>query len=319
MILWNRDRPYHTKLTSAERRAIAKAIATPETIKFANRLNIVINTIALSAALIAFEYAKFNLVVFAALFILTDACLLLTDHLVFIVIPHWKTMHCSLKSAQKRLDRVVQKRDDVTDAISQYEQEHRYAYRDKDYQILLDRKAVMNRFIHDEEKWIDSELEKIKEQEIKTEKRQSKDYTDKKEYLDDIREKLDYYVHKQSVVILLPVLESVDLLLDTVSKKPIGYGLISSTLYIYLDELSSIVDKLIALDKGQQEEYVKDVTDIAIALSDNINTLIERIKNLETEDIEVGIAVLLRELTRKEEPNFCSAMTNDRKEESNNV
>ena len=303
MILWNRERPYNTKLTVNEREEIAKAISTPDTIKFANRLNTVINGLALTAALCAFQFTNYNLVVFILAFIVTDAILLVVDHLVFIAIPHWKTMHLSLDDAQTRLDKVKQKRSFISNEIAKYKREHcKNCYRSCSscYQTLVEQKVVLDGYIADEERWINQELNKIKEREIEMNKKRSGDYDNKKDYLIAMRDKMEYYVAKHNISNLAPIVCSLNLLIDTLAVKPFGYELVSNGLYIYLDELQGVVDKLVELDDEKQTTYMGDISKIAVALSNSINATIEKIDKPKINDIEVGIVVLLKELTNEE-------------------
>ena len=76
-----------------------------------------------------------------------------------------------------------------------------------------------------------------------------------------------------------------------------GYSLISSNLYLYLDELQNILNKWGELSEEQKQKYESDVKKISVALSKNIDELNSRISKLETEDLEVSISVLLKELT----------------------
>lgn len=302
MILWNRDRTYKTNFTIKDREAIAYEIASPDTIRLIKWLNIAINVCVLSATIFVF---KFNLVAFAIAFVLLDMLLCVVDHFTFIVIPHWATMHVSLKSAQKRVEKLKAKQNSLKTEIAEFKTlhcnncyrscSHRSCYRKS--QSLKGKKKVIDRFIKDEELWINYELDKIKEQEIQADKKQSKDYSDKKEYLIAIGEKLEYCHEKHNMDFLISVTKSITTLIDTLNKKPMGYTLVSSALYIYLDELQNILNKWVELNDQQKKTYAKDIGKISEALSQEINRLIDRITKLETEDIEVGIAVLLKELT----------------------
>ena len=73
--------------------------------------------------------------------------------------------------------------------------------------------------------------------------------------------------------------------------------MISDMLYIYMDELLKIVAQLKDLDSDQVEKYMPDVQKISKYLSQHVNEIEDRIIKLETDDIEVGIAVLLKELS----------------------
>ena len=54
------------------------------------------------------------------------------------------------------------------------------------------------------------------------------------------------------------------------------------------------------LDDDQQENYKQDLNKVSVALNKHIENLISRVRNSETKDIEIGLSVLLKELTGKE-------------------
>ena len=111
-----------------------------------------------------------------------------------------------------------------------------------------------------------------------------------------MRNKIAYFIKTYDVTFLNNVLSSIDELNKTLDKKPIGCTLIPGTMYAYLDELQNILSKWVDLDSAQKNMYEKDINRISEAISKFINSLNERIVRLETEDIEVGISVLLNEL-----------------------
>ena len=67
-------------------------------------------------------------------------------------------------------------------------------------------------------------------------------------------------------------------------------------MYAYLDELQNILNKWVDLDDAQKKIYEEDIIKISTAIGNFITSLNNRIVRLETEDIEVGISVLLSEL-----------------------
>lgn len=301
MILWRRDFTCNKKLTSENRMAIAKAIATSNTLFYAKLANYIINFVVLAITYMAFG---FNILALAIAFVATDIMLTVIDNLVFVYLPRAKTMSASLKSSQKRVAKVIAKRDKLQNTIqdfkdktcanctSRYWREGCTDCYEKEYSDL----QLMNRFIDQEQKWIDSQLETIKENEIKEDVRQSKDFSSKTEYFINVRNKIAYFIKTYDVTFLNNVLSSIDELNKTLDKKPIGCTLIPGTMYAYLDELQNILSKWVDLDSAQKNMYEKDINRISEAISKFINSLNERIVRLETEDIEVGISVLLNEL-----------------------
>lgn len=303
MILWNRDRTFDKKMSVKEREAIAKEIASPDTIKLARVFNTIMNVILLAIALLIF---KFNLIGLALSFVVSDALLCTLNHVVFVVYPRFLTMNSSLDKSQKRLEKAKKQLESLDAEILAYQKEHcRYDHdcywcsktkREQCEKFSQTREVLFN-FIKAEEEHVNSILKKIEEDNIKEDKRQSKDYTDKKEYFVSIGNKFEYYREKHNMVFLIPIIESIEKLENILERKPIGWTMISSTLYAYLDELQNILNKWIDLNETQKAEYQQDIIKISNALSGNIERLIERIEALDTEDIEIGISVLLKELT----------------------
>jgi hypothetical protein len=163
-----------------------------------------------------------------------------------------------------------------------------------------DRKFLL-RFIALESKYIDAELQKVKEAEIQANNKQSRDYADKKDYFFALKDKLVYFIGKHDMEYLSSVLMSVNSLINTLEKRPLGYEMVPNTIYIYLDELQKILTQISNYDEERRSRYEPDVDRIAKALSKNIEQLNDRIERTETADVEVSIAVLLKDLTNGEE------------------
>lgn len=111
-----------------------------------------------------------------------------------------------------------------------------------------------------------------------------------------MRDKLHYFITKHNMKFLNPIYGSVFRLIVTLEKKPFGYEMVSNTTYIHLDELQNVLTKMTGFDETQREKYESDVNKIANALSQSIERLSERISKVETESVEVSIAVLMKEL-----------------------
>ena len=120
-------------------------------------------------------------------------------------------------------------------------------------------------------------------------------------YFEDVRDRLKYFIDKQKVEYLKPVYKSIKKLIDILNEKEVGFTIISSSFYIYLDELQGILEKFFSLNDKQKSEYTKKIEKLSILIEDHINSLIKRIEKLDVEDLEVNIDVLLQELERKAE------------------
>ena len=119
--------------------------------------------------------------------------------------------------------------------------------------------------------------------------------------IDRVKRELKYFIDKQKVEYLKPVYKSIKKLIDILNEKEVGFTIISSSFYIYLDELQGILEKFFSLNDKQKSEYTKKIEKLSILIEDHINSLIKRIEKLDVEDLEVNIDVLLQELERKAE------------------
>ena len=298
MVVWNRDLTYKNRLTSEDRERIARSITTPGVIRRAKIINTLIN---IWLPIIIFWLTDFNLIVLTIAFVATDIILCAYDHLRFVTIPHFITINMSLSDVQKRMEKMTRQRDELSRDIKVYHDEHcgacccRNCNRCTLTYMKKDRDCLTN-FIDREREYVDAELAKIKEAEIKSDAKKSRDYADKKEYLVNMRDKLHYFITKHNMKFLNTIYDSVFRLIVTLEKKPFGYEMVSNTTYIHLDELQNVLTKMTGFDEAQREKYENDVNKIANALSQSIERLSERISKVETESVEVSIAVLMKEL-----------------------
>lgn len=304
MILWNRNRPYKKRLTADERYEIAEQITTKKTIRNVEIANTIIN-VAVPILLLLIVWNKklpYVLLILGIAFVITDVILCTIDNLIFVIFPYKRTTNMSLSKAQKRLDIVKAKNEELNQKLKQHYEKcddcwTRNCSRCDLHENERWDKRVLSDFIKDEEKYINKELEKIQEEEIKADTKKSKDYTDKLVYLTAIGEKLKYFKKSYDMVFLKSVVDSVSTLKTILEKKPIGHSLISSKLYIHLDELINILTGWEGLSDAQKDIYMESIKSLSEKFTENINHLVKRIEKLETENIEVSISVLMKELT----------------------
>jgi hypothetical protein len=208
----------------------------------------------------------------------------------------------SLSDAQKRLEKIERQREELDRDVKEYYNEHCRGYSCRrncntcPLTIMEKDRDCIDKFIFSERKYIDAELSKVKEAEIKTDKKKSRDYTDKKDYLIQMRDKLQYFKTKHGMNFLESIYDSVFKLIDILEKKPFGYEMVPNKTYIHLDELQNILTQMSGFDDKQRSVYEQDIDKISNALSQDIERLVERISKSETESVEVSIAVLMKEL-----------------------
>lgn len=297
MILWNRGREYK-KFTPSEKESVVEEIATPDTISRVATISLLLNIFVPATIAVCTEW---NLWIFVASFIVFDIILCTLDWLIFFAIPYRKTMNVTLDEAQKRLSAIEAKRDSLKQTMmdnARCDGECHKCWRTRCNHFELSGMRIYNAFIKDEKKYIEEELKKLEAKKAEEEvNKQSKDFTDKKEYLASASLRIKVLIENDNMDFLSQTYEAIEDLRGTLERKPIGYTMISDMLYIYMDELLKIVAQLKDLDSDQVEKYMPDVQKISKYLSQHVNEIEDRIIKLETDDIEVGIAVLLKELS----------------------
>jgi hypothetical protein len=165
--------------------------------------------------------------------------------------------------------------------------------------------SALKTFIEFETDWVEHKLKPYKEAEMEaivaTEQRPAKEYNDKAEYFAILKEKLAYFISNHNFTFLKPIADSLDRLVELLNTKPEGYSLVPTTLYIYMDELQRVLNKLVGLQTLQMGAYMEDLMKVSGSLSKNIDRTISRIEKLDTNDIEVSLSVLISELAKEEE------------------
>ena len=311
MLIWNRDTNINHIEDADEREAVISDMISENEEFLLTALNVLIN-IAIPAIIIYFF--KFNLLAFAIGFILTDIVLNTIDWIFFIRIPYNKTMNSSLSYLQKRLEKINNKIAQIDMELEAQRKKlcngcggHRgtsFSYHCSDCEYvenLLRERRRWNDIQNQESKYINKELEKIKQEKAQNDTRSSKDYTDKKEFLINSKEKFKFYKTNHDMSIVSPIIKSLKDLIKILEEKPIGYSMISAKTYLYIDETLKILEQLVNMDDDLKERYLDKISQISNELSRTVNELIERIERLEVEDIEVSMTVLLNELTKSED------------------
>lgn len=230
---------------------------------------------------------------YAIAFIFLDFILSIVDYLVFTYFPYNHPANTELKVAQKRLKKMLRKQ-----SVLQEKLEHS-SYGAWRHERLRQEWRWLSNAIEIEELFVADELKKIKTQELSENNKMSKDYSDKHEYFIALHDKLQYLIKEKQYVFLESVLLSVSSLMKLLDQKPIGYEMISHRLYLHLDELLIVLEKFHELDDDLKQNYIKDIEKISLYLSKNIESISDRISEMETEGIEISISVLLKELTKE--------------------
>lgn len=110
------------------------------------------------------------------------------------------------------------------------------------------------------------------------------------------RNKISEYVTTHHMKFLSNTESALVSLIDIVHQKPIGIRLVSNNLFVYFDELFYILDKYKGFSDKNVSKYNTTIQQISNKLSENIRKIVYRIEKFETDDIEVSMNVLLKEL-----------------------
>lgn len=308
MIIYNRDFTYPPKYDMDELVEVAKAVSTNRTLTHIKWINAGLNVIS---TLITLAIFGFNLIALSISFVIADILLLCINHFVFIVLPQRLAKTADIDIVKKRITRASNEIAKTKDRIRRFKSSNCHDYPClgqmphcyKCYKPLKQDIDKLQRFVQIETAWIENETvrlakqveqqKQVKAQEVNP---KTKDHTNKKDHLLNATNNLKIYRDNYHVKFTDNVIKSLDALITTLDKKQIGYELVSGSMYAYLDELVNILGKWIDLDTDQKARYEKDIVKITKSLNENINNLIEKIDRIQTEGIEVGIAVLLKEL-----------------------
>lgn len=290
-------------VSELERETIAKENYPKSVLKKHERINILVNFIV--AFFVCWVFDR-NILFVGISFIVFDMVLGFIDNIIFNIIPK-RHDNMSLEERQKYVEKLDKKCETLKNGLKEFYKRNcsncSEFYDDNCVSYhpcveVMDFKFWKNRY-KEEKKKLDVQLKSAMEEKVVNENKQSKDYSDKLEYFKDMKTLLSVFISKKDMVFLLPIKKSISGLLKVLDKKPIGYTMIPNTLYIYLDELSSILNKLVTIDSEKKDVYLKQIEKIAEELSASIESLNKRIQNFEEEDIEVGLNVLLQELVRE--------------------
>ena len=286
----NKDCTYITKPTVEERQQISQIVLDEKKRKILNIISYATNIII---PLIVCGITKCNLIAIAISFILVDFILLKIDEQITIIKPHKKLLGCSIFETQQTFSEIKKQRDEMM---------HNWLHTPSSNTSGNIGKYLrsLDTFIKFENEWMEQKFNLIKEAEMKEDKRKSDEYENKREYFVVFKTKISYFINQYEMPFLQQVNESIDNLMQKLDTHSDGYNLVSTTMYIYMDELQNILNKMSGLDETRIKTYYFELERVAVALSQNIEHLISRIESAETEDIEIGISVLLKELTRDE-------------------
>jgi hypothetical protein len=149
----------------------------------------------------------------------------------------------------------------------------------------------------------DAYTAKIHEEKIQKDNRDSKEYLDKIEYLTNLQEKIKYLNKTFKLDELKDMSKSLKQLINVLTEKPVGLDLVHESFYLYLDEVNSVLQKMSGLDKDARELYISRLSDVVVLLHNEIDNLSARIQKVETNDIEISLNVLLRELSDNKVPD----------------
>lgn len=252
-------------------------------------INYILNLIVALSLL----YFTKNIVVMLIGFVIFDFIMTTFNHYYFFVRWPKKLNSMSLEERKKYIDDVIKKYGDELEDLKYHD----------NYRVKTSIRYYCT-WLESEKKKIESEEASIREALVKTDTTTSKDYSDKMEYFNNVILKLDYYYKVYKLKSLKSIKNSVSGLVETLTKKPVGFTLINYSVYIYLDEIQAVLLQLESLDKEIRISYFDRISEVSDLLSKSLEDLNMKILKMETKPIDLTLDVLYKELSMIQNDNM---------------
>lgn len=253
------------------------------------------------APLAIFVLTGFNFILGGITFVLADLIWGLIHYNLSIVEPHKLMRQEILGVSRKKIK-------DLEENISTLNQQYHFwiesdgptEMTEQDVEELEDKILRLQTYLQFEKVWVDEKLTKYKQDELEMLQRPVKEYEEKRMFFEEFKERLELHISANNLTCLQVVLNSLVELMSTLDKRPEGYELVPTMFYIYIDELQKIVAKICKREQEQIDAHMQDLTNVANALSQNMNRMVKRIQDSDASEIDVGLSVLLKELGGEE-------------------
>lgn len=303
MIIWTKNTEYKKHQSEEERVQFIQKITTADTFLMIKIVNNILNIIVPILILwLSHDKLTFSvkLLVLAIGFIVMDFLLIMFEQLLFIEMPFRKTQKMSLQDVQNRINKLTEISQKLHQTkIPMLTQKAKHSEFYKGLLEMTQKKVTqIDRFIKADSAFVEVELEKLKEAEMK-ETKTSKNYEMWSEYFMRTKERLTYFANEKQFVMLEDIINSITALLEILNLKPYGECKINYALKVYLDELNIALGKIVSLsDEQDKNSYLNQLQEIATALTAEIQETIIRIDEVDKKDISSTLSTLLDELNR---------------------
>ena len=308
---WVNDKSFFG-VSELGREVIAKDFFPPSNYNKHKGLSIILNIIVATGVSFFFN---FNLIAFAISFVIFDIVMGFVDNIIFNYIPKMRVEKISimpLDEREKYVEKLKIKVEELEKKAEKYRKENcdRCTYfsyysnsckstsSTKSCSLVFDDLNFFRNLWREQNKILTLERKKMEEELLEKETPVSRDFKDKIEYFSTLRKKYVYFVEEKNMNYLSSIVVSLDKLITKLNDKPFALQLVPKSLYIYLDELQNVLNKVQGLDNERQERYLRDIEKISEALGYNIEALNQRIDRFETGDIEDTLNTLLNELVK---------------------
>ena len=293
MFLFNSNLTYFKIPTIYDRERIANVVLNKDEREKYKKMNLIINIVV---PIIICLLTDCNLIAAGVSFVLTDIVLLAIDEYLLVIKPHEEILMQPLEETQTNLKKIIDLRDN---SLAHDCSSHKHLD-DSNMCGLCQTLSSVDTYLEYETDWIENKLMPIKEKEFQEDNKNSQDYENKKEYWLMSKERLNYFASQYDEMdCLAEVSKSIDLLIEAVQDNENGFEMVPINLYLLMDELKKTLNKISVLKEGQKQTCIDDLQKVSSALSQHINDLVKRVEASETKDIEISLAVLLKELTKE--------------------
>lgn len=273
-----------------------------------DRINTGINILV---SLLCCFLTGFNILFFALTFILCDIALTLVDTYLFSVTPNRianyniEEMQEYVKKLEKKYNKYSSdfknKSKDICRKCNLYHSYDNTCWGGTDECMTYTMYAKYKSLYTNAKDRLDKMVEEKKKEIALKDDRKSVVYTNKIEYFQNLKIKIDVFMKEKDMKFLKTLSVELKELLGILEKKPYGASMISNSMYVYLDELVNVLNELSTLDSENKDEYLAKVEKITLALKNEIADVSRRISDSDEHSIDISIRTLMRELVEEEE------------------
>lgn len=326
MIVWNRQNK-HRFWSPDDRKTILLNAGCNTLVKLLNAISILLN---IAVPVLLWYFFGFNLIAFGIVFVVMDIVLNLFEQIFFITIPCLKSKTKSIRVVEKRIAKLIKRRDDIQRKIETFKDEncencsrnyvwdHYECTRCSAMDEMITKKDKLKDFIEREERYL-RQL-KNKKQEKSTPEKVDKTVKEKvrnntketvvatgntqkqnSDVLEEIVSALNMYINDYRYDFLIGLRKSLNSVSSVLNSKPNGIIMIPIDYWKKLDILMKALPAVVKMEGDEKTEYLDVIKNVSKEMGDNMQLYISDINKMSNAEGNMNIEELMKRLKEMEE------------------